>query len=82
MKGPDWRSGHLAIVITADEDDRDHGNRILTVVAHPALHHVVVSAPLTHYALSRAYADVAGFAPLHHARTAPDLLRRFGLTPR
>jgi len=81
MKGRDWKSGHLAIVITADEDDRAHGNRILTVVAHPRVHHAVISRPLTHYALSRAYADVAGVAPLRHAKRAPDLLRAFGLKP-
>ncbi|WGL53979.1 alkaline phosphatase family protein [Nocardioides sp. BP30] len=79
MSGPDWASGHLAIVITADEDDNHHGNRILTVVAHPALHHVVVSRPLSHDALSRAYAAVARVAPLRHAAEAPDLLEAFGL---
>lgn len=81
MSGPDWASGHLAIVVTADEDDDAHGNRILTVVAHPSLSHDVVSTPLGHDALSRAYADVAGVAPLRHAATAPDLLRAFGLAP-
>lgn len=79
MSGPDWASGHLAIVITADEDDNHHGNRILTVVAHPTLHHLVVSKPLSHYALSRAYAEVAGVAPLRHAADAPELLQAFGL---
>ena len=81
MSGADWQSGHLAIVITADEDDRAHGNRILTVVAHPALHHTVVSTPLNHYSLSRAYADVAGVSPLRRAASATDLLRAFGLAP-
>ncbi|GAA3818772.1 alkaline phosphatase family protein [Nocardioides panacisoli] len=81
MSGPDWEDGHLAIVITADEDDRNHGNQILTVVAHPALDQVAASTPLTHYSLSRAYADVAGFAPLGNANGAPDLLAAFGLAP-
>ncbi|HWJ82519.1 MAG TPA: alkaline phosphatase family protein [Nocardioides sp.] len=80
MSGPDWNAGHLAIVITADEDDDHHGNQVLTVVAHPALSGVVASTPLTHYSLSRAYADVAGFAPLGEASGAPDLLAAFGLT--
>jgi acid phosphatase len=79
LRGPDFASGHLAVVVTADEDDGDHGNRILTVVAHRRLHHVVVRRPLTHYALSRAYADVAGVAPLGHARRARSLLGAFGL---
>ena len=40
--GPDWRSGHLAVVLTADEDDHSQDNKILTVVVHPSQHaHVV-----------------------------------------
>src|SRR4051794_29609342 len=30
LAGPDWRSGHLAVVLTADEDDRHQGNMVLT----------------------------------------------------
>jgi acid phosphatase len=81
MSGPDWASGHLGIVITADEDDREHGNQILTVVANPSIDHLVVSEPLDHYALSRAYAEVAGVAPLANAANAADLLDAFGLAP-
>lgn len=80
MSGPDWASGGLAIVITADEDDGAHGNKVLTVVAHPDLSHVVVRARLTHYSLSRSYAEVAGVRPLRHAADARPLLQRFGLT--
>lgn len=80
--GPDWRAGRLAIVITADEDDDHHGNRILTVVADPALHGRVVSSRLDHYSLARSYANVAGVRPLRHARTARPLLQAFGLTVR
>ncbi|MBZ5737177.1 alkaline phosphatase family protein [Nocardioides mangrovi] len=79
MTGPDWRSGHLAIVITADEDDRTGDNKILTVVAHPGLDHAVVSAPLDHYSLGRSYAEVGGFDPLRASRTATSLLTAFGL---
>lgn len=80
LDGSDFTSGRLAVVITADEDDRHHGNRVLTVVAHPDLHHRVVTRRLTHYALSRSYAEVAGIDPLGHARTARSLLGAFGLT--
>ncbi len=79
LDGPDFASGHLAVVITADEDDNSHGNRVLTVVANPQISHQVVSRRMTHYALSRSYADVAGVAPLRHARTARSLVRAFGL---
>jgi acid phosphatase len=79
LRSPDFATGHLAVVVTADEDDGDHGNRVLTVVAHPRLHHVVVRRNLTHYSLSRAYAEAAGIAPLRHAATSRSLLRAFGL---
>lgn len=80
LKGPDWRAGRLAIVITADEDDRTDNNHILTVVAHPSLRHAIVRKPLTHYSLSRAYAEVGGFAPLGASRSTVSLLAAFGLT--
>ena len=79
LRGPDFASGHLAVVVTADEDDGDHGNRVLTVVAHPRVRHVVVRRNLTHYSLSRAYAEAGGITPLRHAATARSLLRAFGL---
>jgi acid phosphatase len=79
LDGPDFSSGHLAVVVTADEDDGHHGNRVLTVVAHPRLHHDVVRRGLTHYSLSRAYAEVAGIPARDHAASARSLLRAFGL---
>jgi len=80
LAGPDWASGHLAVVVTADEDDSHHGNKVLTVVMNPAVSHEVVHAHLDHYSLSRSYAEVAGVQPLGHARNAPSLLERFGLS--
>jgi acid phosphatase len=79
LDGPDFASGHLAVVVTADEDDRAHGNRVLTVVAHPDLRHVVVRRNLTHYALSRSYAEAAGIDPLGRAAGSRSLLSAFGL---
>jgi Phosphoesterase family len=35
MQGPDYRAGHLAIVITFDEDDRSGANTVLTTVIAP-----------------------------------------------
>jgi acid phosphatase len=66
MSGPDWASGHLAIVITADEDD-DHAvpdtdNRVLTVVISATQHHDVVTAPLSHRSLYGLFEDVLGVA--------------------
>ena len=76
---PDWQSGHLAVVITADEDDNHSDQRVLTTVLHPDLHGVVVDAPLTHLSLSRFYSEVAGLPPLREAASAPSLAQAFGL---
>ncbi|MFC8504726.1 alkaline phosphatase family protein [Pedococcus sp. NPDC057267] len=78
--GPDWRSGRLVVVLTADEDDQSSGNRVLTVVAHPSLHHVVVSAPLDHYSLTRLYAEVTRTDPLGRAAGAASMAAAFRLS--
>ena len=36
FNGQDWRSGWLAVVLPADEDDKSAGNNVLTVVIHPS----------------------------------------------
>jgi acid phosphatase len=79
LHGPDWMTGRLAVVITADEDDHHQNNLVLTVVAHPFLEHTVVTAPLSHYSVARAYAEVGGFRPMQQAKKAPSLLGAFGL---
>jgi acid phosphatase len=79
MAGPDWLSGHLAIVVTADEDDRTQSNLVLTVVAHPSLHGAVVTTPLTHYSLARLYSEVLAAQPLGEAAAAPSMATAFGL---
>jgi len=77
--GPDWRSGRLAIVLTADEDHHNAGNVVLTTVIHPSQSHHVVSARLTHYSLTRLFDEVAGLPPLGQAATAPSMAKAFGL---
>ncbi len=77
--GPDWRSGHLAVVVTADTDDRNADNRVLTVVVHPSQHHHVVDQRLDHYSLSRLYSSVVHAAPLGHAASAASMSDAFGL---
>ncbi|GAB7006276.1 hypothetical protein JCM18899A_37490 [Nocardioides sp. AN3] len=77
--GPDWKAGRLAIVVTADEDDKHSGNRVLTVVATRSQARRVVATPLNHYALTGFLEDVLHVRHLRHARTAPSLAKAFGI---
>jgi phosphatidylinositol-3-phosphatase len=77
--GPDWRSGHLAVVLTADEDDKSSDNTVLTVVIHPSQKANVVTSPLTHYSLTRLFEEVAGMPFLFSAASAPSMAKAFGL---
>jgi acid phosphatase len=79
LAGPDFASGRLAVVVTADEDDGSLHNRILTTLFHRGQHHHVVDTPLTHYSLTRLYDQVLGAPLLGHARTAPDMAAAFGV---
>lgn len=79
VAGPDWRSGHLTVVLTADEDDRSAGNTVLTVVIHPSQRGHVVTTPLTHYSLTRLYEDVSATSYLYGAQSAPSMAAAFGL---
>jgi len=77
--GADWRSGHLAVVITADEDDRNSGNKVLTVVIHPSQSQRVVTTALTHYSLTGLMTQLTGAPCLRAGCTAPSLATAFAL---
>lgn len=81
MAGPDFTSGRLAIVVTADEDDRSStANRVLTVVLSHSVSHKVVTSTLTHYSLTRLYGTTCHEATLlKNAATAPSMRAAFGL---
>ncbi len=79
LAGPDFTSGRLAIVITADEDDSTQNNTVLTVVLHPSEHGRVVTTPLSHYSLTGFYDSVLGAPALRNAATAPSFRTAFGL---
>jgi phosphatidylinositol-3-phosphatase len=82
LGGSDWTSGHLAVVITADTDDRKDRkdrNRILTVVIHPSQHSNVVDERLDHYSLSRLFSEVLHAPPLSQAANASSMSVAFGL---
>lgn len=78
--GPDWKSRHLAIVVTADEDDRNHGNKVLTTVIHPSQSGHVVMAALTHYSLTTLLTSVGHEPCLAEGCSAPSFAGAFGLT--
>jgi acid phosphatase len=77
--GPDWSSGHLAVVLTADEDDYTSGNRVLTAVIHPSQHGRVVRRALDHFALFELYEDVLGLRHLRHHVQRPSMATAFRL---
>lgn len=79
LASDDFTSGRLAVVVTADEDDRSQDNTVLTTVLHVDLSHVVVDTPLTHYSLTRFLADVASIRPPGNAIDAADMMVAFGL---
>ena len=80
LAGPDFKSGHLAVVLTADEDDYTQGNTVLTVMIHPSQNHHVIHTYLNHYTLTRFYQDVAHSKPfLGNAGRVEDLGYAFGV---
>ena len=78
MKGPDYTSGRLTIVVTFDEGVGS-SQTVETVVINPALHAKVVSAALTHAGLSRWLYRVSGSTPKNGVATAADFGAAFGL---
>jgi phosphatidylinositol-3-phosphatase len=79
LSSSDFTSGRLAVVITADSDDRSASNSVLTVVLDAGLNGAVVTTPLNHYSLTRFYAQTIGVTPLLNGATAPDLRSAFGM---
>jgi hypothetical protein len=82
FEGPDWKSGELVIVITADEDDKKSQQHILTTVLHPSLEGSgkVVTKRLDQYSLHESLARVVGVQPLGTRwQSNPDLLNAFGV---
>lgn len=77
--GPDWTSGRLTVILTADEDDRKNGNVIPMVVIHPSLSHRVVTTPLNWRHLNRLLTDFGHAAPMREGADAPGMAATFGL---
>jgi hypothetical protein len=79
LDSEDFTTGRLAVVVTADEDDKKSGNTVLTSVLSTRLSGRVVTTHLTHYSLTRYLAQVLGVVPLRNGMTAPDMKAAFGL---
>ena len=81
---PDYKSGNLVVVLTADTSaGSDTSNHLATIVITPSIRpHTVASADFNHYSLLRMSEDVTGVKThLGAAATAPDMLSAFGLSP-
>ena len=79
MSGSDYRSGRLAIVVTFDEDDRNAGNNVATVVISPRTRQVTSSASYDHYSSLRCADEILGVPLLRAAAAARSLCPAFGL---
>ena len=79
LRGPDWTSGRLAVVITFDEVEGTGDGTLLTTVVAPGLHGARVGTPLNHYAWCRWMTDLAGAPPLRRSATVPSLGKAFRL---
>ena len=77
---PDWKSGHLAVIVTADEDASNQGNTVLTTVIHPSQNAHVVTTPLTHYSMTTLLSEVGHSACMRNGCAAANFAGAFGLT--
>jgi acid phosphatase len=77
MSGPDWQSGRLAICVVFDEGETTEQVPFLLVA--PGLSHVVISAPVSHYALTRLLDQFIGASPLRRASGAVDVASLLGI---
>jgi acid phosphatase len=77
---PDWKSGHLAIIVTADEDDNSQGNQVLTTVIHSSQTAHVVTTALNHYSLTGLLTAVGHSTCIGSGCSAPSFAAAFGLT--
>lgn len=78
LAAPDYRSGHLAVIVTFDEGSRANNNVPLVVIS-PALHGVVSRTHFTAYSLTRAFDEVLHVSPLRNAATATSMASVFHL---
>jgi hypothetical protein len=79
QSGPDWRGGHLLIVVTADEDNTKGANDIPMIAIHPSLSHFSTGVAVDLFSLGGLLADVGHTARLGEQATSPSFADAFHL---
>jgi phosphatidylinositol-3-phosphatase len=78
--GPDWQSGRLLIIVTADEDNKIGINDIPMIVMHPSLNGYITNVSVDLYSVGGLLADLGHTPRLGKQLTSPDFAKAFGLT--
>lgn len=81
LASPDYASGHLLVVITADtSQSAANGNLLTTILVNPDIPAgTTATARFDHYSLLRLDEELLGLPPLGHAATAADMAPAFNL---
>ncbi len=81
LASPDYRSGHLLVVITADTSQSPaNGNLLATILVNPDIPAgTAATARFDHYSLLRLDEELLGLPPLANAATAADMAAAFNL---
>ena len=76
--GPDYKAGHLAIVVTFDEGaDTSSSRQVWTVVISPYTKGVISTTAYDHYSLLRTMSEVLGVTPVRNAANAASMRSEF-----
>jgi hypothetical protein len=80
VKSAQYKAGRTAVFLTWDEDDRGHGNHIVTIVIAP---HTPAGTQagqrFTHYSMLRTTEELLGLKKIGAAANAPSMRSAFGL---
>jgi phosphatidylinositol-3-phosphatase len=81
LASPDYQSGHLLVVITADTSHSPaNGNLLATILVSPDIPAgTTATARFDHYSLLRLDEELLGLPPLANAATAADMASAFNL---
>lgn len=81
LAGPDYRAGHLVVIVTWDEGDSS-SNHIPALVISPTTHGVRSGDAFTHCSTLRTAEDILGLPPLGCAAGATSMVGAFHLDGR